>query len=191
MITDDALIIVWIPLIVTIAFVQRRRNASLTRMLGLLLLATYVCQLVAVTLLPLPVQREVLAFERQDQFRHNSFVPLKSVSDVLASPLADDRYRQLGGNFLLLAPLTILLPALWRRFRSPRAALMVAVIFPLGIESTQLAISTAYGFTWKIFDVDDLWLNLLGALFGYGVYTMIARTARNRSNLSLSDSWPP
>jgi len=190
MITDDAIVFIWIPLLVVVALVQRRRKASLARALGLLLLATYLCQLAAVTLFPIPVGREVLADMRKEQFLHNSFVPLKTVRDVLASPLAGDRYRQLGGNFLLLAPLTILLPALWRKFQSPRAAFMVAAAFSLGIELTQLAISTAYGFTWKIFDVDDLWLNLLGAVFGYGVYAIIARIARTGFNLSLSDSWP-
>lgn len=183
MIGNDVIIFFWLPLVVVVAFVQLRRNATFGHTLAALFLATYLCLLVGTTLFPIPIQSNLLVDLRKEQqskaeFMHNNFIPLKTVRGVLSSPLASDKERQLGGNLLLLMPLTALLPALWPRFRRFRSALIVAAIVALGIELIQLAASTAYGFVWKIFDVDDIWINTLGAATGYGIYAVIAGIRR-------------
>ena len=69
-------------------------------------------------------------------------------------------------NVLLFVPLGILLPVLWREFRSfPRTAL-AGLLLSLGIEILQI-------FTFRYTDVNDLLTNTAGAALGF----LIAKAA--------------
>lgn len=66
-------------------------------------------------------------------------------------------------NILMFVPFGILFPLLHTRFRKALWTIGMAALFTLSIESLQLL--TGYG----IFDADDLFNNLLGAITGYGL----------------------
>ncbi|WP_342509664.1 VanZ family protein [Sporosarcina sp. FSL K6-2383] len=66
-------------------------------------------------------------------------------------------------NIFMFVPFGILLPLLHARFRKAGWTIGMAALFTLSIESVQLL--TGYG----IFEVDDLFNNLLGAIIGYGI----------------------
>ena len=63
----------------------------------------------------------------------------------------------------MFVPFGILFPLLHPRFQKAVWTIGVAALFTLFIESVQLI--TGYG----IFEVDDLFNNLLGAIIGYGI----------------------
>jgi len=78
--------------------------------------------------------------------------------------------RQVAGNFIMLFPLGIYLPLLYRKFRKFTgffAVLLISFLVSLGIEILQLA--TNYRST----DVDDVLLNTLGACLGFIVYQFL------------------
>ena len=77
---------------------------------------------------------------------------------------------QLIGNLLLLAPLGVYGPALWRQLRSFAATAVVAAVLSTAIELGQLGLSELYGFPIRIADVDDVILNTAGALVGYAAW---------------------
>lgn len=66
-------------------------------------------------------------------------------------------------NILMFVPFGILFPLLHRRFRKAAWTIGMSAFFTLAIESLQLL--TGFG----IFDADDLFNNLLGAIIGYGI----------------------
>ncbi|MFJ8066535.1 VanZ family protein [Psychrobacillus sp. NPDC096426] len=66
-------------------------------------------------------------------------------------------------NILMFVPFGILLPLLHSRFRRGIWTIGAAILFTLSIESLQLV--TGFG----IFEVDDLFNNLLGSIIGYGI----------------------
>ncbi|MFH0068900.1 VanZ family protein [Peribacillus sp. NPDC056705] len=66
-------------------------------------------------------------------------------------------------NIFMFVPFGILFPLLHSRFKKAVWTIGTAAFFTLSIESVQLI--TGYG----IFDVDDLFNNLLGAIIGYGI----------------------
>lgn len=66
-------------------------------------------------------------------------------------------------NIFMFVPFGILLPLLHSRFHRAIWTIGAALLFTLSIESFQLI--TGYG----IFEVDDLFNNLLGAIIGYGI----------------------
>ena len=72
------------------------------------------------------------------------------------------------GNMLWFIPLGGLLPALSQRFRIGKILLMAALL-SLSIECMQFLLGTG------VSDIDDVILNALGALAGYGIYRLLWR----------------
>ena len=78
--------------------------------------------------------------------------------------------KQNSGNFVMLLPLGIYLPLLYKKLRRPVSFFVVTVICFLtsvGIELLQLA--TSYRST----DVDDVVLNTAGACCGFIIYQLL------------------
>jgi len=182
MIDQNILIFVWLLLVAAVANNLIRRNASFVRTFYMFMLTTYVCALVAVTLFPIPFQAELLDVRRTKQVLFNNYYPFRTISEVLAHGDARVLLLQLGGNLLLLMPLTLLLPILFKRFRSFKSTIIVATAVSLIIEFLQLAISAVIGFTYRNADVDDILINVFGAMIGYGVYTVIAKIIFRRGS---------
>ena len=78
--------------------------------------------------------------------------------------------KQVVGNLIMLFPLGIYLPLLYRKLRKLSgffAILLISFLVSVGIEILQLA--TSYRST----DVDDMILNTTGACLGFIVYQLI------------------
>lgn len=73
------------------------------------------------------------------------------------------------GNVAMFLPFGFFVPLLWRRFGWLRAVTLGAGI-TLFVETCQLAVGRA-------FDIDDLMLNALGVLLGYGAWRLWRRIA--------------
>jgi glycopeptide antibiotics resistance protein len=80
--------------------------------------------------------------------------------------------KNILGNMLLLVPLGLLLPILWREFDNMRNTLLFSFLFSLGIEIIQL-LSYYVGNIGRSFDIDDIILNTFGACLGYLFYKKI------------------
>lgn len=75
------------------------------------------------------------------------------------------------GNIALLAPLGFLAPFAYRGITRGKA-LALGAASGLGIETLQAALRVG------IFDIDDVILNALGFMIGFGVFAILARLAR-------------
>jgi glycopeptide antibiotics resistance protein len=64
------------------------------------------------------------------------------------------------------------------RWRSWLAVAALGLAVSLVVEVSQLAISRAVGFPWRVFDVDDLLLNTVGAVAGFAAWRLGSRLAR-------------
>jgi glycopeptide antibiotics resistance protein len=74
---------------------------------------------------------------------------------------------QVVGNFIMLLPLGIYLPLLYRRTRNFFVVAIIAFTVSLVIELLQLVTS------FRSTDVDDILLNTIGACFGFIIYAVI------------------
>jgi glycopeptide antibiotics resistance protein len=93
---------------------------------------------------------------------HDNFRLGNTIRFYLRYPSLREPVIQLGGNLLLLAPLGVLLPLISRRFRGLfRLAFSVALV-SLAIEIVQGTLISG-----RTFDVDDIVLNILGAVLAY------------------------
>jgi glycopeptide antibiotics resistance protein len=75
--------------------------------------------------------------------------------------------RQIIGNFIMLLPLGIYLPVLYRRMKHFIPVVLVCFFISLAIELLQLVTS------FRSADVDDILLNTLGACFGFIIYKLL------------------
>ena len=70
-------------------------------------------------------------------------------------------YVQLFGNLILFTPYGLLLPILWKKLRGTKIFLLVTLFLLLVVETIQFI------FMCGSWDIDDILLNLIGALFGF------------------------
>lgn len=67
------------------------------------------------------------------------------------------------GNICIFMPIGFMLPLLWKRLDRFWIVTLIGLSTSLFIETTQLAQARSS-------DIDDLWLNTLGCMLGYGIY---------------------
>ena len=73
------------------------------------------------------------------------------------------------GNIVAFVPLGVLLPALSRRLSAPAAVLCASAFVSGSIEVLQ------WLFARRVADIDDVILNVVGALVGYGCIMLLAK----------------
>lgn len=128
--------------------------------LALVLLALYLVVLLALTMAParrLPVQMVNL-------------IPFKSIVAGIQRGGWLLNVNVLG-NILAFMPLGVLIPALTRRLSVPAAVLGASAFVSISIEVLQ------WLFARRVADIDDVILNVAGALVGYGCAMLLARDA--------------
>lgn len=76
--------------------------------------------------------------------------------------------RQVIGNFVMLLPLGIFLPLLYRKISNFLAVFLVSLLASTTIELLQLITS------FRSADVDDIFLNTIGACAGFLIYKLVA-----------------
>ncbi|MET1015153.1 MAG: VanZ family protein [Paenisporosarcina sp.] len=77
------------------------------------------------------------------------------------------------GNIFMFIPIGFFLPLLWKKFDHVLLTVSTGFLLSLSIELLQLTQSRSS-------DVDDLWLNTLGALIGFIFFTLIPKKSSQR-----------
>ncbi|GAB2764461.1 VanZ family protein [Amycolatopsis magusensis] len=167
-----AFLAVWGTLVIPQAIVQYARHGRI-RPKGLLASAVftlYACLALAVVLLPLPGPGTARLSQTVQ------LVPFQWVADIgtemgkhgLAGwqALGTLTFQQLAMNVLLLVPLGVVAGLAWRQGFARTAAIGFGV--SLAIEFTQVTANFGTApFVYRIFDVDDLFANTIGAALGW------------------------
>jgi len=150
-------------------------------------LVLYVAWMIGETLFPLPLGGQLTHAELDpvqrllDRLNAPNLVPLRAIRETAALGWGWPAIRLLGGNVLVFAPFGVLLPAIWPRLARFWRMALAGLAFSLAIELSQLAVSLAVGYWYRMTDVDDLLLNVAGVLLGFGIYAAIrGRRARAR-----------
>ena len=151
-------------------FALRSRSVSWKREAELLLV--YVCLIVVTRFTFCPFgkvdgQIQPLLFDPAQVFppRINP-VPLVYLLDYL---IAGEAVLNVVGNTTMFIPIGIIWPAVFKKLDSHRKVIAAGVGFSLCIEILQLP------FFDRVTDIDDLILNSLGFLMGYGIYLLVKK----------------
>ncbi|MEU0522011.1 VanZ family protein [Streptosporangium sp. NPDC006007] len=172
------ILVVALPMVAIflLIWVKKARPSKL-RLLSGIALAVYALLLLNVTLFPLPVQSALLRDLRLSDSPDNNLIPVKGLISMAERESWAVLIRQIIGNILLLLPLGYLVPVIWNVKGVHRLA-FIAFGVSLLVEMAQLVISQAIGYTYKIFDVDDIILNTFGGIMGYILYVALVPLIR-------------
>jgi len=160
--------IVFVAAATGLILIGKNRSISTQRLIAQVALAGSICAVVALTMFPFPIgesialRRSIASANGNGPFSVHNFVPLRT----LRGTWPDSFLRQVGGNLALLFPVGLLAPLAFPKLRTGRGIVGVAVGSALLVEGTQFVLGLVLGFAYRLFDIDDLWLNAAGATIG-------------------------
>lgn len=149
-----------------------------------ILFGSYICALLSQTIFPridfgilsstrMPYIDVVYGFDTNSTI---NIIPLKSLCEFFSSLMEgggnveNNEIAELNiiGNIILFVPMGLLLPVVDEKYKSMKQITFLSVIASLLIEIIQLFIG-------RSFDVDDIIVNTIGAIFGYFIYLILKK----------------
>ena len=97
------------------------------------------------------------------------YKPFHSLKGIVYNTKLYGIRSNLIGNTLLFMPIGFLVPIASRLINKWHRTLLVGFFMPLAVELTQLVTERGY------FDFDDIALNCIGTLIGYGILRLIEK----------------
>lgn len=112
----------------------------------------------------------------------SNFVPFRTILNYASGNAGMGvALRNLLGNILLFVPMGILLPLVFPGLRRVRRIAVTTLVISLALEVVQLV--TGLG----VFDVDDLILNVSGAVLGAAVSRVLRRSSPGTADRSVAE----
>lgn len=136
---------------------NRKEKNSLLMRLVFYSFIYYIINVLKLTLLPItfiPIEVSV------------QLVPFYFVIESVNSGYIARAYLE---NFILLLPLGLYLPLLFKRLRRLKLTILIVFLLSTSIETIQLIMGLTFG-SHRTFNVDDIILNTSGALIGYLIF---------------------
>lgn len=136
------------------------------------LFAVYILVVIKVIIFKYPYEQllSIAASWRKDVILEGlgtaNFTPFKTIKMYIDYAYKLNSVENLADNILVFVPFGFLFPLAVREGEKFYVMFLNAFVFILGIEVFQLF--SAFG----AFDVDDIFLNCLGAVLGYGIYRL-------------------
>lgn len=106
-----------------------------------------------------------------------NLIPFRTIAEYaegLSKTANGDSVINLYGNVIMFVPLGFLLPAVFPKARPFRTCLLTALVTLCAVELIQLV--TLLG----SLDIDDVLLNLAGAVIGYGMWWLLSKIKRRK-----------
>lgn len=162
-----------------VAWMNRRDRMGRWLSLVRLAFAVYVIVLIGLLFTPFPfppwtrLPEESLDGYRPWPFPWVNIVPFETITGAFRYGLDWQPGRVLVGNVLAFAPFGLFLPILWPNRRSLISVVGAGLAISVALEAVQLALSLLIGAPYRVADVDDVIINVLGVALGYGLYRAI------------------
>ncbi|WP_268293042.1 VanZ family protein [Bacillus inaquosorum] len=173
----------------------KKSRLSIHKHIVIFCLLVYFFNLISVTLFPMPIDADLIKDMKYDSYipfvSGNNFIPFYFIVDVYHEGLQYYVIRSIGGNLILLLPVGLLFPLLFKKLNNVKRILLTGFFISLFIELAQLSISVYIRSVYRSFDVDDLILNTLGTVIGYWLFFILSMfykrvTYRFKSNTSIN-----
>lgn len=146
--------------------IGQRKRVSINKQIFSFAFFLYVLALIDITFFPIPVDPKLIKLSRMhNSVIHQNWLPFSTIYFMVKYSRHDINHLiNFIGNALLFVPFGFSIPIVTKKSFGRAISLGIIVIFT--IELSQLAFSYLYGFTYRIFDVDDIILNTIGLLIG-------------------------
>ncbi|MDL2310599.1 VanZ family protein [Peptostreptococcaceae bacterium OttesenSCG-928-C18] len=158
-----------------------KKKSSIYEFVFRIMFLVYVLFVVMIVFFPIPYKKEIIEYKKASGLGdiHN-FVPFKMISNFLKNTSFRYMLKQIGGNFILLLPLSIFVKLFLKDKKSTRFVFLIGFLSTCFIEITQGVIGLILDFQYRVVDVDDIILNFTGYVVGVFVATKIIQPFCNR-----------
>lgn len=112
------------------------------------------------------------------QIVSDNAIPLRTIAIYLANGDSPFWVRQFVGNLFLLLPVGLLGPIVVPAMNGWLRVLVVALVISLAIEVAQLWVPN------RSADVDDVMLNVAGAMLGFAIFSLLRLGSRRPSPIA-------
>jgi glycopeptide antibiotics resistance protein len=170
-------LLVVLPLVL---WMTRRDRVGPWTTLVRLAFAVYLVVIVGLVFTPFPIPPWTPAADgsletgyRPWPFPWVNVLPFDTIRGALRFGVEWQPGRYVLGNVLAFAPFGIFIPLLWPRWRSLLGMVAVALAISITIETIQLGLSLLMGYPYRVADIDDVVLNVLGVSIGYVAYLLV------------------
>ena len=120
---------------------------------------------------------QVVTFKDDVSWSTNNFIPFREILRYnMGSRLF---FKNVIGNMLMFAPYGFFI-SFYLKNEKPLLTLILTLVASISIEVVQLVIG-------RVFDIDDIILNLLGGFLGYGMYYIFCRVWEKLPNVFKSE----
>ena len=120
---------------------------------------------------------QVVTFTDDVNWSTNNFIPFK---EILRYNITSRLFiKNVLGNMLMFLPFGFFI-SYYLENKKPILTIVLTLIASLSIELVQMAIG-------RVFDVDDILLNLCGGLLGYGIYYCLMRIGEKLPSIFKTD----
>ena len=158
-------------------FINRKRNIRTTAFheIGFLIFFAVITGIASLTLLPeFEINGSGIYIIRSYGASSFSFLPGRIIM-MSINQISSGRYEyfliNLVGNIIMFIPVGFLIPLLWRC--SGKLTILIGFLSSLSIELLQIPLP-------RCTDIDDLWMNTLGAAIGMLAYFLLNKLLKNQ-----------
>lgn len=173
--------LLFVPFYIVTRLIILKKNKTAKNWLREIVLLIFVMYCVGVasqTFIPkIEFGNTKLFLVNQNVFGEINLIPGKVLVDSYYEVIYNYNYLyfivNVIGNIILFMPIGFLIPTLWKNV-SMKHILIIALSSSLCIELLQLPQARGT-------DIDDLWLNVIGAFIGYWVYFLLTKNKKIKS----------
>ena len=116
---------------------------------------------------------QVVTFQDDASWASNNFIPFK---EILRYNITSRLFiKNVLGNMIMFLPFGFFI-SYYLNTEKPNLTIILTIVASLAIEIVQMIIG-------RVFDVDDIILNLLGGMLGYLIYSFIRKTGEKLPKL--------
>lgn len=109
-----------------------------------------------------------------------NLIPFNKLKEFLEIVIYESRVEylliEILGNIIVFIIIGFMLPLLWRKFENIKLVLIMCLICSVTIETIQLMLP-------RCSDVDDIIMNIIGGIIGYGLYIIVKKGLTKYINL--------
>ena len=172
-----------LPVIIVIRIfklIKAKKKTRISRELGIILFFMFLAGLLSQTILPaVSVEGEGIQLINGNHQAIN-LEPFRVLTETYNAIKYLDLWQpfliNFVGNIVMFIPIGFLLPLLWKKFDRAWRTVGIGFLLSLIIEILQLP-------QMRSSDVDDLWLNTLGACIGYVLYKFLPINFKKSFNI--------